>query len=465
MDGLSPFDCISPLDYRYYGGKREVFARLSPFLSERARVRYEAMVEAAVAEAFAARGLCTAEQAAEITRACEAVTAEEVAEEETRVKHNTRALINCIRRRVSDQGSRFVHLGLTSFDVIDTATSLRLRDFTRKVLLPDLLSLEGHLIALALREKATPQIGRTHGQFAIPITFGFAIASYVSRLGNRIERLREAAENLRGKISGAVGAYNALSLLLPDALAFEAEVLQRLGLKPSSHSTQIVEAEYLTDYVHSVVSAFGVLANLSDDMRHLQRSEISEVGEVFEAQQVGSSSMPHKRNPESFEHVKSMWKAFAPRMLTFYMDQISEHQRDLSNSASQRFVTEAVATLDLCVTRLSHVISRLVVDRQAMARNLANATATVIAEPLYIVLAAAGHPDAHEAMRRLTSEAAESGRSVMELISSRPDLTQYLGTLQAHQAEALRSPETYVGLAARKTEAVCQEWQTRLNLA
>jgi len=463
MDGLSPFDCLSPLDYRYYAGKPEVFARLSPFLSERARVAYEAKVEAAVAQAFAARGLCTAEQAAEITRACEAVTAEEVADEETRVKHNTRALVNCIRRRVSDQAGRFVHLGLTSFDVVDTATSLRLRDFTHEVLRPDFLTLERHLIALALREKATPQIGRTHGQFAIPITFGFAIASYVSRLGGRMERIRDTAKNLRGKISGAVGAYNALSLLLPDPLAFEADVLQRLSLEPSSHSTQIVEAEYLTDYLHSVVSALGVLANLCDDMRHLQRSEISEVGEVFEAAQVGSSSMPHKRNPESFEHVKSMWKAFAPRMLTFYMDQISEHQRDLTNSASQRFVTEVVAALDLCVTRLSHVMSRLVVDRQAMARNLANAT-TIVAEPLYILLAAAGHPDAHEAMRRLTQEAAESGRSVMDLISSRPDLAQYLGALQPRQAEALRSPQDYVGLAVRKTEAVCREWQARLDL-
>ncbi len=464
MNALSPFDCISPLDYRYYGAKPEAFARLSPFLCERARVRYEARVEAALAEVFAARGLCSAETAAHIARACEAVTAEEVAEEEARVKHNTRALVNCIRKQVPEEARRFVHLGLTSFDVIDTATSMRLGDVTREVLLPDLLALEKSLIALALREKDTPQIGRTHGQFAVPLTFGFAVASYVSRLGSRIEALRQAAQNLRGKVSGAVGAYNSISLLLSDPLAFEREVLERLGLQPAPHSTQIVEAEYLTDYVHALSSLFGVLANFADDMRHLQRSEIGEVGEVFEPQQVGSSTMPHKRNPESFEHVKSMWKAFVPRMLTIYMDQISEHQRDLTNSASQRFVTEAVAVLALCVMRLNQVVPRLVVDRQAMARNLASAVPLVVAEPLYIVLAAAGHPDAHEAVRRLTREALESGRSVMELASAQPEFKPYLGKLEARHLQALRSPENYLGLAAEKAEAVCREWQARLNL-
>ncbi len=464
MERLSPFDCISPLDYRYYATKPAVFERLSPYLCEAARVRYEARVEAALVQAFAARGICSEAIAAEVTRACEAVTVEEVALEEARVVHNTRALVNCIRNRVAEEGRRFVHLGLTSYDVVDTATALRLRDVTRDALIPELVALEKHLIALALREKATPQIGRTHGQFAVPITFGFAVAGYVSRLGTRIETLRAAAENLRGKIAGAVGAYNALSLLLPDPMTFEVEVLARLGLKPGSHSTQIVAAEYLTDHAHAVASTLGVLANLADDMRHLQRSEIGEVGEAVDPAQVGSSTMPHKRNPETFETVKGIWKAFAPRMLTVYLDQISEHQRDLSNSASQRFVPELVAALAVCAMRLNRVVARLVVDREAMARNLANAAPTVVAEPLYIVLAAAGHPDAHEAVRRLTREAEEKGLGVMQVAEARPELRPYLERLTAKQAQALRSPESYLGLAAEKAEAVCKEWQERLGL-
>src|SRR5690606_694848 len=120
-------------------------------------------------------------------------------------------------------------------------------------------------------------------------------------------RLEEAVGNLRGKMAGAVGAYNASRLFFSDPDQFEVEVLRRLGLQPADHATQVVEPEYLADFLHAVVSTFGVLANLADDMRHLQRTEIAEVGEAFDPDQVGSSTMPHKRNPWNFEHVKSLW--------------------------------------------------------------------------------------------------------------------------------------------------------------
>lgn len=121
--------------------------------------------------------------------------------------------------------------------------------------------------------------------------------------------------------------------------------------------------------MHAVVSGLGVLANLADDVRHLQRSEIGELAERFEKGQVGSSTMPHKRNPWNFEHVKSLWKTFMPRMMTVYMDQLSEHQRDLTNSASGRFVTEILAGFVLAMHRLQSVVSKLVVDTARMSAN------------------------------------------------------------------------------------------------
>ena len=120
-------------------------------------------------------------------------------------------------------------------------------------------------------------------------------------------------------------------------------------------------------------------------MRHLQRTELSEVGEAFEEGQVGSSTMPHKRNPWNYEHVKSMWKAFMPRMMTVYMDQISEHQRDLTNSASARFVTEIVAALTMAVQRLTKVTKKLAVDKEQMLKNLKLNAGLIVAEPLYIL--------------------------------------------------------------------------------
>lgn len=461
---LSPFDCVSPLDFRYYGTDRAVFALLHPYLSERARVRYELGVEAALVEELAAWGVCSAKVAAQVRKACAQVTAEEVQKEEQRIQHNIRALVNCIRAKLPPSARRFVHFTLTSFDVIDTATAMRFRDAAKEAVIPRLLTLEKTLIALARREKNTLQIGRTHGQFAVPITFGFAVAEYVSRLGNRILALEQAASSLRGKISGAVGAYNAGSLLISDPIRFERSLLKRLGLEPATQSTQIVEAESLLDYLHAVCSCLGVLANLADDMRNLQRSEISEVGEVFEGSQVGSSTMPHKRNPWNFENVKSMWKEFAPRMMTRYLDQISEHQRDLTNSASGRFAQEMVVGLVSSVERLNRFVPRLVVDRAQMKKNLEAAEALVVAEPLYILLAAAGHPDAHEAVRKLALKHKPGGPSLVDLASHDRDLLPYIKRLTLAQKRILEQPSRYTGLAAKKSEQVCTYWERRLKL-
>jgi adenylosuccinate lyase len=460
---LDLFDCVSPLDFRYWGQDPALRKLLEGYVTERARVRSEARVEAAATAALAEMGLCSAAVAEEIARAAEEVDPEEVAAEEARIKHNIRALVNCLRARVSDEAKPFVHLCLTSFDVIDTATAWRLKNVAVEAVIPELRQLIAVLIDLARREKDTVQIGRTHGQHAEPITFGFAVAEYVARLGNRTLALQRAAAALPGKISGAVGAYNASSLFFPDARAFERCVLERLGLPVAGYSTQIVEPEPLCDYVHALVSTFGVLANLGDDMRALQRSEIAEVGEAFEKEQVGSSTMPHKRNPWNFENVKSLWKEFMPRMVTVYSDQVSEHQRDLTNSASQRFIPETVVALVGSVQRMRRIMSRLVVDRANMERNFALTAGMIAAEPAYLLLAAAGHPDAHEAVRRLTLEAQRSGRPFYEIFSSETELAPYMERITLEQRALLADPRHYTGLAAARTEEICDEWENKLS--
>jgi len=326
-------------------------------------------------------------------------------------------------------------------------------------LLPELIELEKTLIALAEREKNTLQIGRTHGQHAEPITFGFTIASYVSRLGGRIIKIREAAQEMRGKFSGAVGAYNASSLFIKHPEEFEKSVLDKLELKPGGHSTQLVEAEYVTDLMHAIISSMGVLANIADDMRHLQRSEIAEVYEKFESEQVGSSTMPHKRNPINFENVKSMWKEFMPRMMTVYSDQISEHQRDLTNSASSRFNTEIVAAAFVSVNRLKKVMGKIVVDEASLKSNIGKGM--IAAEPAYLLLSSVGHPNAHEAVRKITLEAQKNG-NFENLLFVDKELAPYLKKLTKQQLEILKNPEKYTGLAAKKTEEVCKEWKKKL---
>ncbi|MBU0611430.1 MAG: adenylosuccinate lyase [Armatimonadetes bacterium] len=465
MSDRTIFDNVSPLDFRYYGQDEKLQQALDPYVTERGRVMSEAMVEAAATRVLARRGLCSDAVADEVAAAVATLTPEEVAAEEQRIQHNIRALVNCIQAKVSDAARPYVHFTLTSFDVVDTATAWRLKQAALRVVIPDLVKLEQTLIALARREAETLQMGRTHGQHAVPVTFGFAIAEYVSRLGGRIQALQRAADDMRGKISGAVGAYNASSLCFADPIEFEAEILAALDLKPSLHSTQIVEAEFVTDYVHALVSAFGVLACLADDMRHLQRTEIAEVGEAFAAEQVGSSTMPHKRNPWNFENVKSMWKAFMPRMMTVYMDQLSEHQRDLTNSASARFVPEVIVGLCSSARRLNRIMGKLVTDEARMRANFAMTQGMIAAEPAYILLAAVGHPDAHEAMRKLTLLAQAEGRPLQELLFEAEELTPWLDKLTDEQRAILRDPAKYLGAAVEKTQRVCDHWEQELGPA
>ncbi|MBN1761497.1 MAG: adenylosuccinate lyase [Methanomicrobia archaeon] len=449
------FSLFSPTDYRY------AVADLRAYLSDEAYVTYKAKIEAALAQVFESRGLLKHELCEEIVAATKAITAEEVYDEEQKTKHDIRALVNVIRSRVSDEAKPFVHLGATSYDIVDTANALRYRDAVLNVIIEDMLALERTWIKLARREKDTLQIGRTHGQHAEPITFGFALAQYVNRWGSSIERVKESSVNLVGKFSGAVGAYNATSLLIDDPEAFEQEVLALLNIKPAPISTQIVPPEPMADFVHAVISSFSVLANFCDDMRHLQRSELSEVMERVAAEQVGSSTMPHKRNPIGFESVKSLWKKFMPQTITMHLDQISEHQRDLTNSASQRYIQELLVAFDYCIRKLTQISERLEVDRERMQANFSRASDNIIAEPLYILLSYYGHPDAHEYVRKKSFQAYKEHKPLKELIEADPEIAEYLERFTSEQRESVFNPEKYTGKAAEKAEEIASYWEKK----
>jgi adenylosuccinate lyase len=455
------YSLFSPTDFRYD------VPELRPFLSEEAYVKYKAKVEAALAQQLAKEGVCTKREADEIERASELASASEVYAEEDRIKHDIRALANVIASKVSEKARPFVHLAATSYDIVDTANSARFRDSIENVVLPDLIKLENALIELALKYSDTVEIGRTHGQHAEPITFGFYLSYYVSRLGKRILKMKEAAGLLCGKFAGAVGVYGPLSLIVEDPEKFERELLSSLNLQPSEVSTQIVQPEPITDLMHYIVSTFGVMANLARDLRHLQRSEISEVAEGFLGEvQVGSSTMPHKRNPISFENVESMWKKFMPQMVTVYLDQVSEHQRDLTNSSSQRYLPELIVIFDYAVRRLTRTIwdtkaqgPRLTVDRKNMEKNLQMSIDQITAEPLYVLLAVAGHPNAHESVRRLVQKSLEEGQNLRELVAHDKELSSYLIRFKDKNREILDNPEEYIGLAAQKSRRVALSWK------
>ena len=464
----SIFRNLSPLDHRYYLANRRLFDALADELSEDAAVKTCLRVELALLEALARRSSSAPVDFVTLRRDVEAIEPGEVYAEEERTHHNIRALVNVMKRRVPEHVRHLVHVGATSVDILDTAAALRVRAAVRRVLLPLLVELERELLGLAEREADTPQIGRTHGQHAVPLTFGFAMAEYVSRLGKSILEIGSRSLDLRGKMAGAVGSYNATALIASDPEAFEAEVLGSLGIGASEHSTQLVEPEYLLRLLLEINAAFGIIANLADDLRHLQRSEIGEVREEFSSEQVGSSTMPQKRNPWNCENVKSMWKAFAPRVVTFFMDQISEHQRDLTNSASQRFISDYLAGFAAAAARMRDVIRGLRVDRERMALHLGSTGDAALAEPMYILLSLAGERDAHEIVRTLTLECEREKRKLAEAARKRPELwakiRQSLEKVGLGEPEAFfADPAAYRGIAARKARLIATRYRDEME--
>ncbi len=462
---MEPFDCACPIDSRYYGGEERVFNKLKPYVSEQASVKYMAIVELALVETLAEWKLCPAGVPEEVRRAIDEITAQEVYAEEARVGHNIRALVNCIRSRLSEGAATWIHLFATSADIIDTANALRLKELTHRVLLPDLIDLHRTVAGLARAHAATPQIGRTHGMFAEPITFGYALALYVERLGGRIEALARASAGLNGLFSGAVGAHNALAVVLDEPAEFERALLGRLGLKPTAAgvSSQIAQPEPVADLAYCAVSCFSVMANLADDVRGLHRSEIGEVREGYGKDQIGSSTMPHKINPKTFENVKSMWKELMPRMVTVFMDQISEHQRDLTNSASGRFVFELLTGFAYSVYRLTSAMKGLEVDSERMSANLERSAAEVVAEPLYVILACHGHPSAYDYSRSLVKRFRAEGTPVLELLRADSSAKPYLKALTDRQKAVLEDPTRYIGDAVARTVEACEYWGGVVN--
>jgi adenylosuccinate lyase len=453
---MSLFDLFSPTDYRYS------VEDLKPYLAEEAFITYKARVESALVQVLADRGLCSQEVAQEVALASTQISAAEVYQEDARVKHDIRALVNTIRNRVSDKAKPFIHMMATSYDIVDTANVLRYRDAVKNVLLGDMLTLERLWIDLARREKDTIQIGRTHGQHAEPITFGFTIAQYVNRWGNRIIKVKEAVDHLVGKFSGAVGAYNASSLFFTDPEQFEREIMDALNLKPAELSSQIVPQEPFTDFLHALVSSFGVLANYARDMRNLQRSEIGEVGEPYSKDQVGSSTMPQKRNPINFENVESAWKKFMPQMVTMYLDQVSEHQRDLTNSLTQRYIPELLVIFTSSIRKMIKITKKLKVDKANIHRNFQMNSAMLIAEPLYLLLSFYGHPNAHEYVKKLTEQSYQTKILLYQLIQKDRALQPYLTKFTSDQQEILRTPSKYAGIASKKTEKITTLWENRV---
>jgi adenylosuccinate lyase len=331
--------------------------------TEQARFEQMLRVELAVSRAQAARGVVP-EDALAAMEARAAIDPDRIAEIERTTDHDVIAFVSQVAETIGPEG-RFLHLGLTSSDVVDTALALQLRD-AGELLLRDCDRLLSALIARARGESDTLMMGRTHSVHAEPITFGLKLAGWAFEVDRGRRRLAVAVDEIAtGKISGPVGTYSHLG---PDV---EAEVLAELGLHADPASTQIVQRDRHAALLTAIAIVGGSLERFATEIRNLQHTEIGEVMEPFKAGQKGSSAMPHKRNPILSERIAGLARLLRGYAGTALEDQPLWHERDISHSSAERVILpDATIVLDYMLVRMAGLVEGLVVRGERMRENI-----------------------------------------------------------------------------------------------
>jgi adenylosuccinate lyase len=278
-----------------------------------------------------------------------------------------------------------------------------------------------------------------------------------------ISRLKLAAQIIGGKIGGAVGTRASIGLLA-NAEKIEAETLKLLHLTQINAPTQITNQEELANYYSQLILCFGTLADLANDLRQLQRTEIAEVFEGTTERQVGSSTMPQKRNPIGWENIISQYKATLPRLITSYLNLISEHQRDLTDSAANRYLlAEILNSFLYSVRRVSSLLQKLEVNTERMRSNF-NANETFeLAEPAYILLAQSGVANAHEVIKQIARQARQDGVLFKDALLSNETFRRCFRSLSGEQKQIFEDSSKYIGRAVLATEAVCRYWKRKIK--
>jgi adenylosuccinate lyase len=337
--------------------------------------------------------------------------------------HDVVAFVENVRENVGDAG-RHIHYGMTSSDVVDTATAIALRD-AGDLLVEGIGRLTQTIRAKALEHRDTVMPGRTHGVHAEPTTFGLKLANWAFELSRDRDRLRAARDQVAvGKLSGAVGSY---SQLPPDV---EAYVCDRLGLQIEDAASQVVSRDRHSQFLGAIATAGASLERFAQEIRHLQRTEVREVEEPFAEGQKGSSAMPHKRNPIICERICGLARLLRAYALTGYENVALWHERDISHSSVERITfTDACTLLDYMIEKMRWVIEGLRVFPERMKANLDASYGLLNSQSVLTALLAKGslqREEAYALVQRNAMAAWEEGRPFLELLKSDPEVTEHL---------------------------------------
>jgi len=447
---------VHPIEFRYfYPEMKEVF-------TEESKLQKLLDVEAALAWAHGELGSIPKEDAEEIGKKAKVgiVELERVKEIDREIHHDTMAMVRALTEQCEGDAGNYVHLGATSYDIVDTALALQLRD-ALAILEAGLKELLGVCLEQAEAHRETICIGRTHGQHAIPTTYGMKFAVWADEVARQMDRLGGLRGRvLVGKMSGAVGTMAGFG-----EKGFEVQrlTMERLRLKPALISNQIIQRDVHAEAQSFLALVAGTLDKMALEIRNLQRNEVAEVFEAFRRDQVGSSTMPHKRNPHKSERVCGLARVIRAGVSASMETIALWHERDLSNSSLERItIPEGFILTDYILRQMISLLKGLVFDYENIERNLNMGLGLCLTERvmLELVRKGVGRQEAHEMMRRLAMKCWDEKRSLKELML---EDTEASTLATEEELDDWLNPRNYLGTALEQVDLVIKELKPRLE--
>ena len=396
-------------------------------------------VEILVCEAMALEGMIPQKSLAAIKKKAR-FSVKRILEIEETVKHDVIAFLTNIEESVGPD-ARFIHMGLTSSDILDTAFALQLRE-ALLIIIDDVRSFMEVLKDRAFEHKDTAMIGRSHGIHAEPITFGLKLAVWYSEMQRNLARLKQALDVISyGKISGAVGTF----ANIPPRI--ERYVCEHLDLKSAEISTQIIQRDRHAQYFTALAILAGSIEKIAVEIRHLQRTEVGEVEEAFTSGQKGSSAMPHKKNPVGSENLSGLARLVRSNSIAAMENMALWHERDISHSSVERVIApDSTILIDYMLNRLRGMMENLVVKKDAMAKNLGKLQGLIFSQQILLALVEKGcsRQDAYSIAQKNSLQAWNTGESFKQLIVNDPEIQNYLSNKEIDDLFSVEQHLKYV---------------------
>lgn len=430
---------ILPIDNGRYGTKE-----MMDIFSEQKKINYQLEIEGAAAVSQSEIGMIPKNIGKKIfqTSISGKISAKRIKQLEAKSDHDTAALVESLSEKCPKETRPWIHYGLTSNDLVDTSNSMQMRD-ALKIIEPKVAKLALILAKKAVKHKTTPAVGRTHGQHASIISFGLKFANWASEMSKHLERIEEMKKRIL--ICKTLGVVGTGSLMGAKSIEVQKRVAKRLKLYPAEVTTQIIPRERYAEYVFELALIGATLEKIAVEIRNLQRTEIGEVAEQFKKGQMGSSAVPVKRNPIKSERVSSLSKLLRSQVGITFENIPLWHERDLSNSANERFVLPTTSIIvDEMLETMARVVENLLVNEKKIIENLYVTRGQIFAEFVLEAMIKKGVPrfTAYRDVQRVAFAAKEKGIEYKDAIKGD---RAFSSKLSEKEIDSIFSPEKHLG--------------------